>query len=107
MDIHLQNYTKSNDMNYKELVDAMAATLNLPKTETDRLLETTVSIIFEQLTEGGNVVLHGFGNFEVRKKEERISVHPVTRVRTLVPPKLTVNFKQSGTLKDKLKSVSH
>ena len=92
-------------MNHKELVDSMSAKLNLSKTETDKLLENTVSVFTEQLVEGGSITLHGFGNFEVRKKEERISVHPLTQARTLTPPKLAVNFKQSNILKEKLKQL--
>ena len=43
---------------------------------------------------------------EVKKREERISVHPATQVRTLIPPKLVVNFKQSNTLKDKINALT-
>jgi DNA-binding protein HU-beta len=94
-------------MNHKELVDSMSAKLNLTKTETDKLLENVVSVFAEQLAEGNTIALQGFGNFEVRKKEERISVHPVTRARTLTPPKLAVNFKQSSILKEKLKQLPY
>jgi len=94
-------------MNHKELVSNLAVKLDLPKTEIERLLENTVSVFTEQLSEGVTVGLHGFGNFEVRKKEERISVHPVTQVRILTPPKLVVSFKQSNILKEKLKELSH
>ena len=94
-------------MNHKELVDRMSAKLNLSKTETDRLLENTVSVFTEHLAEGGSIALQGFGSFEVRKKEERISVHPLTQVRTLTPPKLAVNFKQSSILKEKLKQLPY
>jgi DNA-binding protein HU-beta len=43
---------------------------------------------------------------EVKKREERISVHPATQVRTLIPPKLVVNFKQSNALKDKINALT-
>lgn len=98
---------KTKTMNHKELVNSLAAKLDLPKTETEKLLEATVSVFTEQLAEGATIGLQGFGNFEVRKKEERISVHPVTQTRTLTPPKLVVNFKQSNILKDKLKELPH
>jgi len=49
------------------------------------------------------VGIQGFGAFEVRKKEERISVNPVTKQRMLVPPKLTLAFKPSSTLKERIK----
>lgn len=89
-------------MNQKELVAAIASKMNLKKPEVENILDTMVQIFREQLSEGNTIGLHNFGNFEVRKKEERLSVHPATQVRTLIPPKLVVNFKQSNTLKEKI-----
>ena len=60
-----------------------------------------VDIITSHLCEGDSVSIQGFGTFEVRKKNERVSVHPKTQQRTLIPPKLTLNFKCSNTMKDK------
>jgi nucleoid DNA-binding protein len=89
-------------MNHKELVAAIASKMNLKKPEIENILDTMVQVFREQLSEGKTIGLHNFGNFEVRKKEERLSVHPATQVRTLIPPKLVVNFKQSNTLKEKI-----
>ena len=105
MEILLQTQSNTYKMNHKELVDKLSTKLNLTKTETNKLLENTVSVFSEQLAEGGSIALQGFGNFEVRKKEERISVNPATRARILTPPKLAVHFKQSSVLKEKLKQL--
>ena len=94
-------------MNHKELIAAMAAKMNAPKSVIEDLLEKTVSTCNELLVEGKSIGFQSFGNFEVRKKEELLSVHPATQIRTLVPPKLVVNFKQSNILKDKLKELPH
>jgi len=94
-------------MNHKDLSANLAAKLNLPSAEIEKLLEATVAVFSENLAGSATIGIQGFGNFEVRKKEERISVHPLTQVRTLSPPKLAVNFKQSNILKDKLKELPH
>ncbi|MEI6754657.1 MAG: HU family DNA-binding protein [Paludibacter sp.] len=94
-------------MNHKELIAAMALKMNAPKSVVEDLLEKTVSTCNEMLVEGKSIGFQSFGNFEVRKKEERLSVHPSTQIRTLIPPKLVVNFKQSNILKDKLKELPH
>jgi len=94
-------------MTHKDLVGNLAVKLNLPIVEIEKLLEDTSSIFAENLAEGTTIGLQGFGNFEVRKREERITVHPLTQVRTLSPPKLVVNFKQSNILKEKLKELPH
>jgi len=94
-------------MNNKELIASMAAKMNAPKSVIEILLETTVTTCTELLVEEKTIGFQSFGNFEVRKKEERLSVHPSTQIRTLIPPKLVVNFKQSNNLKDKLKDMPH
>ena len=94
-------------MNHKELIASMAAKLNAPKSIVADLLETTVTTCTELLVEEKTIGFQSFGNFDVRKKEERLSVHPTTQIRTLIPPKLVVNFKQSNILKDKLKNLRH
>ena len=94
-------------MNHKELIASMAAKLNAPKSVVADLLDTTVMTCTELLVENKTIGFQSFGNFEIRKKEERLSVHPSTQVRTLIPPKLVVNFKQSNILKEKLKDLPH
>ena len=92
-------------MNNKELIASMAAKMNAPKSIVAMLLETTVATCTELLVEEKTIGFQSFGNFEVRKKEERLSVHPSTQIRTLIPPKLVVNFKQSNIRTDKLKDM--
>lgn len=94
-------------MKHKEVVTAIAAKLNQSEQETAALLDHAVNIFRTQLSEGNSVLLSGFGSFEVKRKEERISVHPSTKVRTLIPPKQVVSFKQSAIFKQKLKEVPH
>ena len=94
-------------MNHKELIASMAAKMNAPSSVVANLLESTIGIFTEQLAEEKTFGFQSFGNFEVRKKEERLSVHPSTQIRTLIPPKLVVNFKQSNILKDKLKELPY
>ncbi len=94
-------------MNHKELIAAMATKMNAPKSMVADLLDTTIQTCIEQLVDEKTIGFQSFGNFEVRKKVERLSVHPATQIRTLIPPKLVVNFKQSNILKDKLKDLPH
>jgi DNA-binding protein HU-beta len=94
-------------MNNKELIASMANKMKAPKAVVADLLETIVSTCTELLVDDKTIGFQSFGTFEVRKKEERLSVHPSTQIRTLIPPKLVVNFKQSNILKEKLKDMPH
>ena len=89
-------------MNNKELISNVASKMNLPKAEVKYMLEAFTEICRNQLKEDNSIGVQGFGTFEIRKKEERLSVHPLTKVRALIPPKLVVSFNQSSVLKDKL-----
>ena len=91
-------------MNNKELISILALKMKLSKTEINNMLQTFTQTCIEQLKEDNTVAFQGFGSLEVRKKDERLSVHPVTKIRTLIPPKLVVCFKQSNVLKEKLNS---
>lgn len=92
-------------MKHKGLVTAVATKMNQPESEVDRMIQTTVEILKSQLVAGNVVSFQGFGSFEFKRKEERLSVHPATQVRTLIPPKQVVNFRQSATMKVKLKEI--
>lgn len=87
-------------MNHKEFVSAIASRMNIKRQEAERHIEATVQVFTENLSAGNTIGINNFGNFEIKKKDERISVHPATQQRTLIPPKLVVNFKQSNYLKE-------
>lgn len=69
--------------------------------DSSALLGALVSEISAQLEEDRIVSVQDFGNFEVRKKMERVVVNPATQQRMLVPPRLVVGFKPSTQLKEK------
>ncbi len=89
-------------MNNKELIAAIASKMNLTNAETGSLAEAFVESVREELKEGNSVGLQGVGVFDVRKRNERVFVHPKTKARVLLPPRLVVRFKQSQVLKEKL-----
>ncbi|MDD4198159.1 MAG: HU family DNA-binding protein [Paludibacter sp.] len=94
-------------MKHKGLVAAVASKTNQPENEIENMLQATIDMLKSQLVDGNIVNFQGFGSFEFKRKEERLSVHPATKIRTLIPPKQVMNFRQSATLKVKLKEIPH
>ncbi len=92
-------------MTSKELISELANRLGKTQKEVSQLLETTVSVMKDEFVNDNSVSFHGFGVFDVRKKEERITKNPMTQKRMLVPPKLVLGFKPSVLFKDKLKEI--
>ncbi|NDV64410.1 HU family DNA-binding protein [Bacteroides sp. 224] len=90
-------------MNNKEFISALASKLEYPINYTSKLTESFINEVIEQLEEGNTVSVHNFGTFEVKKKAERISVNPTTKLRMLVPPKLAISYKPHSYLKEKFK----
>ena len=89
-------------MNSKEFVGELSRRLGYTNKDATQLVASVVAILTSELQDGKTVALQGFGNLEVKKKMERIVVNPVSGQRMLVPPKLTLGFKPSQVLKDKL-----
>lgn len=89
-------------MNNKEFVNALATRLQKSPQAVKQQIEALVNTMADMLDEGATLNVQGFGTYEVKKKKERIIIHPITKQRQLVPPKLVVAFKPSPTLKDKI-----
>lgn len=92
-------------MTNQELIAALAKRLGWTQRDTSDVLESTVSIIRENLEDGNLINIQGFGLFETKKKGERISVNPVSKQRFLVPPKISLAFRPGQTIKDNLKKL--
>lgn len=90
-------------MNSKEFVGELSHRLGYTNKDATQLVASLVAILSAELQEGKTASLQGFGTFEVKKKMERVVVNPVTGQRMLVPPKLTLGFRPSQVLKEKLK----
>lgn len=89
-------------MNHNELIAALTSRSQHSPEEVKLLLDKTVGVMRAELTHGNTIHLQGFGSLEVKRKEERLLVHPATKQRTLIPPKQVVHFKQSLAFKSKL-----
>lgn len=91
-------------MNNKEFISELSRKLGYTNKDTSQLLVSSViGVMTQELQDGNNIAIQGFGTFEVKKKLERISINPATQQRMLIPPKLVLTYKPSVTLKEKFK----
>ena len=81
----------------------MARKLGRDKKDVAKLLEAFTGIVTARCSELDTIAIPGFGNFEPRKRNERIQYNPAIGKRTLMPPRVTKTFKLSNVLKNKLK----
>ena len=94
-------------MNSTEFTTALARKLELSRLEAGIRLDDLLSVIATELANGHVISITNFGNFEVKKRNERISVHPLTGKRMLLPPKMVVKFKPSVSFNKKIKELNH
>ncbi|MBI2037567.1 MAG: HU family DNA-binding protein [Candidatus Magasanikbacteria bacterium] len=91
-------------MNKADLAQKVSEKLNLPKRQVEDTLNTLLDVVVEQLKNGGEVVLTGFGAFTAKKRAARQGVNPQNPSQKIQIPAVTVpKFKAGKGLKDALK----
>ena len=88
-----------------ELVTALSKQMDMTPIDVLNTLETLYSLIGSTISNNGSIVISGIGQFEIKKKSERISVNPVNGKRYLIPPKLSPVYKPAPLWKTYLKKL--
>ena len=74
----------------------------LSKTQAREAVETFLKIMKASLENGDDVLLSGFGKFNVRGKSARRGRNPLTGDSLLLDARKVVTFKPSGILRKKV-----
>ncbi|HCI53317.1 MAG TPA: integration host factor subunit alpha [Gallionella sp.] len=86
-------------MNRKELIEALAANTGSTKIDAERNLSALIEIVTDTLSRGDNIVLVGFGTFEVRERAARTGRNPATGAELKIAASKQAAFKPGATLK--------
>jgi len=65
-------------MNKRQLAGKVANDMGITKSDAEKIIDSTLKFITEELIKGGKVRLVGFGNFVVRTRAGRIGRNPQT-----------------------------
>ncbi|MCI8812042.1 MAG: HU family DNA-binding protein [Oscillibacter sp.] len=87
-------------MNKAELINAVAASADVSKKDTEAVITAMLDTITDALKEGDKVQLVGFGSFEVKKRAARIGRNPRTKEEIEIPATVLPVFKAGKLLKD-------
>jgi DNA-binding protein HU-beta len=82
-------------MNKSQLVNAIAETSTVPKSEIKKIVDTLFEITEQTLNSGEKVVISGFGVFSIINTAERIGRNPRTGEKVRVPARRNVKFRSS------------
>jgi len=99
---HIDKKGRTN-VNKTELVDAVAASADLPKNTAARAVDSVLNAVTAALKDGDSVTLAGFGTFEVRHRAERKGRNPQTGKELTIPASKVPSFKAGKALKDAVK----
>ena len=87
-------------MNKSELIDAIAASADIPKAAAGRALDAMIESIGGALKEGDQVALVGFGTFMVKERAARTGRNPQTGAAIEIKAAKVPGFKAGKALKD-------
>lgn len=87
-------------MNKSELIDAIAASADIPKAAAGRALDAMIDSIGGALKEGEQVALVGFGTFQVKERAARTGRNPQTGAPIEIKAANVPSFKAGKALKD-------
>lgn len=87
-------------MNKSELATKMAEKAGLKKTEAEKALKAFIDTVTEELVNGGDVRLVGFGTFDVKTREARTGVNPRTGEKMDIASSKAPRFKVGKAFKD-------
>ena len=79
-----------------------ANNLKMTKVQAREAVETILSIIKSSLESGDDVLLSGFGKFNVKAKSSRRGRNPKTGKTMMLDARKVVTFKPSGKLRKKV-----
>lgn len=87
-------------MNKSELIDAIAASADLPKAAAGRALDAMIESVGAALKEGDQVALVGFGTFSVKERAARTGRNPQTGAAIEIKAAKVPGFKAGKALKE-------
>lgn len=87
-------------MTKADLVEEVIRVTELPRKESEAIVETIFESIIQALQTGDKIEIRGFGSFRTRQRRGRTGRNPKTGAKVEVPPKRIPFFKPSKELRD-------
>ena len=89
-------------MTKADLIESVAAKLDLPKGQAERAVQLVFEDIVQALRTGDKVNISGFGTFAVSERKARTGRNPKTGEAIDIPASKSAKFKPGKSLKDEL-----
>jgi len=91
-------------MNKTQLIEAVAKSTKIPKTQVGQVLDGLTATITKALKKKDEkVTLVGFGTFETSRRKARTGRNPRTGAEIKIPARRVVRFRPGKALRDTIK----
>ena len=90
-------------MDAKTFINTLSERLDRDPEDVAMLVRELGVLLAEKIKEGDSVSVPGFGSFEPKMRAERVTSHPSTGKKILVPPKMSLVFKPSAIMRQKVR----
>ena len=85
-------------LNKSDIIEEMALTFGIPKSRSERIVNSIFTEMIQSLKEGDRIEFRGFGSFVAKEYEGYVGRNPDTGEETIVPAKRRIRFRMSEVL---------
>lgn len=86
----------------RELIYSLYTDLNIPKKKCVCIVDSIFDIMKEELANGNDVMISGFGKWSVKSKKERRGRNPQTGEDMVIDARKIITFRGSHVLRSEL-----
>jgi integration host factor subunit alpha len=87
-----------------DIIEAAYEHLNIPKKDCIRIVESLFDLIKDEMEQGNDIMISGFGRWTVKAKKTRTGRNPQTGKAIVIDARRVVTFKPSNVLRDAVNS---
>ena len=87
------------------LIEKISETFNQNPSESKEVIESLIEIIKSTLASGEDIMISGFGKFQVIEKSPRKGRNPATGDSMILDKRRVVTFKCAGKLKNRINNT--
>lgn len=93
------------NVNKDALIDVISSKNDLSKKDVERVIETLLDTVTEEIRKGNKVTLTGFGTFRVSARAAREGINPQTKEKIQIPAMTVPKFTAGKALKEAVKQL--
>lgn len=90
-------------MNKTELINAIAEKTGVAKKDAVQVVDAFTEVVTDELKNGGDLRLVGFGTFKVKERAARTGINPQTKEKIEIAASKAPAFVASSALKEAVK----